>query len=545
MTLGGPVGLRADTNMKPEPERWIRSQRAAVADAGDHVYLVGRDGSVRRIEGDSAELARTVLAFVAHARSTREILEHVESLAGPLGEGRAIVEQLVDVLAEAGAITKAGAATEGKVPGGPRPANIVVAVSGAIAATHAPALVAALQRRGHTEEVAVTQTAQRFVAVDALAAIAGREIHTTLWPSTPHAPVPHVALASWADLVIVYPASATTLGRLAHGDFSDLVSAIALTTRAPVVVVPSMNVEMLAAPAVQRNLAQLRDDGVVVLHGVPSQEVADAPQVRGNLAGAAPAPGEVAATVDALRTAGALSRARADRGALTDASRARTDATGARTDASGARTAVSAADWDAIYRAGHGGAPVLPWASTTCDADIAALLTARGRAGGRLLDVGCGLGQVARHAAAHGYRVVASDLSETALHVAREHAVATGHDRGVACRDIVWVQDDICATRLCGPFDVIVDRATLHSLPAARVHAWAQAMRRLTAPGSLVIVKAHRDGVAGVTSGWTAEAIAHRLPDFELVDHQAAVLPGLRDSTPIASTLVVLRRHGH
>jgi SAM-dependent methyltransferase/3-polyprenyl-4-hydroxybenzoate decarboxylase len=506
--------------MNLEHERWIRSQRAAVADVGDHVYLVGRDGTVRRIEGDGAELARTVLAFVAQARTQGEILAHVESLAGPLGEGRAIVEQLVGVLAGAGAITTIGPADTRRGPSSPRPANIVVAVSGAIAATHAPALVTALQRRGHTVEVALTQTAQRFVAVDALAAIAGREIHTTLWPSTPHAAVPHVALASWAELVIVYPASATTIGRLAHGDFSDLVGAIALTTRAPVVVVPSMNVEMLAAPAVQRNLAQLREDGFVVLHGVPSQEVAEAPSMRGDLAGAAPAPGEVAATVDALRAAGALPRS----GATGEAASSRP------------RAARSASEWDAIYRAGYVGAPVLPWVSETCDADIAAVLAARADAGGRLLDVGCGLGQVARHAAAHGYHVVASDLSESALHVARD--LASPGDG----RDIVWIQDDICATRLCGPFDVIVDRATLHTLPASRVHAWAQAMRRLTRPGSVVTVKAHRDGVAGLTSGWTAGAIADRLPEFEVLEEQEAELPGLRDGTPIPSTLVVLRR---
>jgi 3-polyprenyl-4-hydroxybenzoate decarboxylase len=511
MTSGGPVGLRADLSMKPESHtRWIRSQRAAVADIGDHVYLVGRDGTVQRIEGESAELARTVLAFVAQARSTREILEHLESLAGPLGDGRAIIEQLVGVLTDAGAINQVTGADQRRTEGAPRPANIVVAVSGAIAATHAPALVAALQRRGHSVEVALTDAAQRFVAVDALAAIAGREIHTTLWPSTPHSPVPHVALASWADLVIVYPASATTIGRIAHGDFSDLVSAIALTTRAPVVVVPSMNVEMLAAPAVQRNLAQLRDDGFIVMHGVPSQEVAEAPRARGNHAGVAPAPAEVAATIDALRAAGALS------------------------GGTNPRTAVTAADWDAIYRAGRAGAPVLPWASATCDADIAEALVAHAPSGGRLLDVGCGLGQVARHAAERGYQVVATDLSETALHVARE----------TAGRDIVWLQDDICATRLCGPFDVIVDRATVHTLPAARVHAWAQSMRRLTAPGAIVIVKAHRDGVAGVTSAWTAEAVADRLPDFEIIDQQEAQLPGLRDAAPIPSILVVLRRHG-
>jgi phosphopantothenoylcysteine decarboxylase/phosphopantothenate--cysteine ligase len=197
---------------------------------------------------------------------------------------------------------------------------VVVGISGAIAATHAPALITALQRRGHTVEVALTATAQRFVSLDALGAIAGREIHTSIWPSRPHAPAPHVALAQWADLVIIYPASATTIGRIANGDFSDLVAAIALTTRAPVVVAPSMNLAMLDAPAVQRNLAQLRADGVVVLHGVPSQEVAEAPSARTSITGAAAAPGEVAATVDCLRAAEPILEATVAKGSLAWAS---------------------------------------------------------------------------------------------------------------------------------------------------------------------------------------------------------------------------------
>lgn len=529
---------------KEHVERFIRSQHATVADVGDHVYLVGRDGVVRRIEGDSAELARTVLAFLARAHTTAEIRGHIESLAGPLDEGRAVVDQLIGVLAETGAITKADDERTAPELRAARPANIVVAVSGAIAASHAPALVAALQRRGHTVEVALTEAAQRFVAIDALAAIAGREIHTTLWPSTPYAPVPHVALASWAELVIVYPASATTIGRLAHGDFSDLVSAIALTTRAPVVLAPSMNIEMLAAPAVQRNLAQLRDDGFIVIHGVPSQEVAEAPGVRSHGgAGAAPAPGELASAIDALRAAGALSRTRDGCVALEldvpDSDRSVYVAPNGPTRSRDARAAVTAADWDAIYRAGIRGAPILPWARDMCDADIEALLAAHAVEGGRLLDVGSGLGQVARHAAARGYQVVATDLSFVALQLSRDAAVA---ETRPPSRDIVWLVDDICATRLCGAFDIIVDRATLHTLPASRVHAWAQAMRRLTAAGSIVIVKAHRDGVAGITTGWTSSAIADRLPDFEVVHEDATELPGLRDGTPIAATIVVLRR---
>jgi 3-polyprenyl-4-hydroxybenzoate decarboxylase len=259
-------------------ERWIRSQRAAVVEIRDDVLLVDRAGVVRRIEADSAELARVVLAFLGQPHAEPEVIAHVESLAGPLGERRAVVHQLVGLLAETGAIGQAITGSEAIARA--RGANIVIAASGAIAASSVPALASALQRRGHAIEVALTETATRFVAIDALAAIVQREPQTSMWPRAAHAPVPHVALAEWADLVVVYPASATTISRIAHGHFSDLVAAIALTTRAPVVIAPSMNPDMLDAPAVQRNLEELRVDGFAIVGGVPSQEVDRAP--RGN-----------------------------------------------------------------------------------------------------------------------------------------------------------------------------------------------------------------------------------------------------------------------
>ncbi|HSN26110.1 MAG TPA: flavoprotein [Kofleriaceae bacterium] len=466
--------------------RWVRSHRAAAVDVGERLVLLGgaAGGAVdaRAIEGDGAAVARELLGFCAVPRSVGEIVEHVVALSGgePVHTQR-IVAQLVELLRAAGAIVQARSAER------PQRGNVVVCVSGAVAASHAPAFVTAMQRRGWRVECALTEAAPRFVAVDALEAVLQRAVHVGMWPAAPHVPVPHVALAEWADLLVVYPASATTIARIAHGDFGDLVAATALTTRAPVVLVPSMNGEMMAAAAVERNLEQLRGDGFAIVHGVPSEEAADAPAVRREVAAAAPAPGEAAATIDAL--AEML-----------------------------AKEARPTKAWDAAYRRA-----LVPWASEACDADVAAALVHHAPPPGRLLDVGCGLGQVARHAAGLGYRVVATDVSEVALSRARRER---GGD------EVVWVRDDICASALVGPFDVIVDRAVMHVLPAARVGAWAAAIRRVAAPHATVIVKAHADKAARVA----------KLTGFQVVEEIDGELPGIVDATPIASRLVVLRR---
>jgi SAM-dependent methyltransferase/3-polyprenyl-4-hydroxybenzoate decarboxylase len=473
---------------------WRRSQRAAVVDRGDGLLLVGREGSVRKLEGDSADLGRAVLAALSAPRSEDAIVAHLARLAGPI-EDRTVIRQLLALLADAGVIASGSPAVVRGVP-----ANILVGISGAIGAIHAPALVLALQRRGHTVEVALTPTAMRFVGADALTAITQRELHTSMWPPAPHLPVPHIALAQWADLVVIYPASATTIARIASGDCSELVAATAIATRAPVLIVPSMNVDMLEAPAIQRNLDLLRADGHTIVHGVPSQEAADAPAARTTLVGAAPAPAEVAATVDALRSAGALPR----RGSAP----------------------LTPRDWDAAYRTLSPGLP------DTCDADLAAALAAHAPPPRTLLDLGCGLGQTARHAAAAGHRVVATDLSEVALALARA--------RSSEYRDIVWLRDDACASALTGPFDVIVDRAVLHALARDRAHAYAATVTRLAAPNGVLILKCHRD--TGATTGWTAAALAALLPAFELVVEQAAELPGAKDPAPVPAILAVFRR---
>src|SRR5258708_9419446 len=288
-------------------DSWVRSRRACAVDVGADLVLVARDGSVRRLSGTSAELARVVLGELARPRGGDDVIAAVGALAmpdaRPADARRAVIGEVVELLASGGAIERAGDPAALSAPRS-TPANVVVGSSGPSAACHAPALVLAPHQRGHAVEVAVTPTAARFVAIDALAAIVRREIHTSMWPRAPHAPVPHVALARWAELVIVYPASATTIARIAAGDCSELVAAIATTTRAPVVLAPSMNDGMLESPAVQRHLALLRADDRVIVHGVPAVEAADAPTLRTPIAAAAPAPGEPVPLLDTLRDGG-------------------------------------------------------------------------------------------------------------------------------------------------------------------------------------------------------------------------------------------------
>jgi SAM-dependent methyltransferase/3-polyprenyl-4-hydroxybenzoate decarboxylase len=498
----------------------VRAETARVVEVGDGVCLVGADGTIARVDGDSAAVVRRVLDLIARPIARDAVALAISREAG--ADAGPIVDQILELLRATGAARIAEAApvaaseAPGVAPRGPsaglRAGNIVVGVTGAIAAVHAPSLVLALQRRGFAVEVAMSRASRRFVAPAALGAIAQREVHRSLWPATPLAPVPHVALAAWADLVVIYPASATTIARLAHGEFSDLVAAIALTTRAPVIAAPSMNPAMAEAPAVQRNLDQLRADGIALLAPVPAVEVAEAPEARAPVGGGCPPPGEVAATIDALVRANALPR-RAPR----------------------ARVPTDAAGWDATYAApGAADDGRLPWVTDDCDADLAAALAAHGKPPGPLLDVGTGLGQVARHAAGAGYHVVATDVSDAALALARGRGGGEG---------IVWLRDDIAASALAGSFAVVVDRACLHVLPRARHAAWAAAMRRLVAPGGVLLVKTHQPGAPYATAAFTRDGLAALVGDgFEAVSIEPSTIPGARVATPAPAWLGVFRR---
>lgn len=148
---------------------------------------------------------------------------------------------------------------EGRVHG---TRQVLLAVSGGIAAYKAPELVRALVRGGASVRCALTRAAGQFVAPLALQTVSGHAVRTALFDPEQEGAIDHIALADWADLVVVAPATADLLAKLAHGLADDLVSTLLLATRAPLLAAPAMNVNMWRHPATQANVERLRERGV-------------------------------------------------------------------------------------------------------------------------------------------------------------------------------------------------------------------------------------------------------------------------------------------
>jgi phosphopantothenoylcysteine decarboxylase/phosphopantothenate--cysteine ligase len=141
-------------------------------------------------------------------------------------------------------------------------ALVAVGVSGGISAYKAVEVVRQLQKAGHEVAVVMTRAATRFVGPLTFEAITQRRVITSQWTPGANADIAHIALASDAALLLVAPATANTLARMAHGLAGDFLTSLALATRAPVLVAPAMNTHMYDHPATQANLERLRSRGV-------------------------------------------------------------------------------------------------------------------------------------------------------------------------------------------------------------------------------------------------------------------------------------------
>ena len=146
--------------------------------------------------------------------------------------------------------------------------HFVVGMTGGIAAYKICELVRRLLDEGASVQVVMTAGAQQFVTATTMQALSGRPVETDQWKSATSNAMPHIELTRNADAIIVAPATADFLAKLAYGMADDLLAALALArdrARTPLLVAPAMNVEMWDNPATQRNVAQLRTDGIVIL----------------------------------------------------------------------------------------------------------------------------------------------------------------------------------------------------------------------------------------------------------------------------------------
>ena len=143
--------------------------------------------------------------------------------------------------------------------------RILLGVTGGIAAYKSAEIVRRLRERGADVQVVMTAAARQFVTPLTFQALSGRPVRTDLWDEAAEAAMGHIELARWADRILVAPASADFLARLAHGLASDLLTTLCLATDVPIIVAPAMNRLMWANAATRANMASLAARGIDVI----------------------------------------------------------------------------------------------------------------------------------------------------------------------------------------------------------------------------------------------------------------------------------------
>lgn len=145
------------------------------------------------------------------------------------------------------------------------PKNILLAITGGISAYKSAILARLLIKSGHQVRVMMTPSACEFITPLTFQALTGNEVHTELLDAQAEKGMGHIELAKWADLVVIAPASANTIGKLANGLADNLVTNVILATTAPVMLAPAMNQAMWGNAIVQDNLAKLARFGFTII----------------------------------------------------------------------------------------------------------------------------------------------------------------------------------------------------------------------------------------------------------------------------------------
>ncbi len=150
---------------------------------------------------------------------------------------------------------------------GPIGKNVLLCVTGGIACYKSATLASRLVQAGSSVSVAMTEAAERFVTPLTFQTLTGRRVYTSLWQSSEDFDSQHVSLTGWADLMIIAPATADIMAKMAAGIAADLVSTLALVAHGacPILIAPAMNTRMWLAPPTQDNLARLKGWGIQVI----------------------------------------------------------------------------------------------------------------------------------------------------------------------------------------------------------------------------------------------------------------------------------------
>jgi phosphopantothenoylcysteine decarboxylase/phosphopantothenate--cysteine ligase len=142
--------------------------------------------------------------------------------------------------------------------------RIILGITGGIAAYKAAELTRQLVKEGHDVQIVMTEAATHFIGIATLQALSGKPVLTQLWNASNANGMAHIDISRAADAILIAPASANVLAKLAHGLADDLLSTLCLARTCPLAVAPAMNKEMWDKPVTQRNLAQIRQDGVAI-----------------------------------------------------------------------------------------------------------------------------------------------------------------------------------------------------------------------------------------------------------------------------------------
>jgi len=143
--------------------------------------------------------------------------------------------------------------------------EVLVCVCGGIAAYKVCEVVSKLVQRGAGVTVAMTRSAKKFVGTTTFQALTGRRVLTSLWSAADPDDVQHIALTGASDLVLVAPATANVIGKIAAGIADDVVTTLVISAASPVVLAPAMNDRMWANPIVQSNVATLKQHGFTMV----------------------------------------------------------------------------------------------------------------------------------------------------------------------------------------------------------------------------------------------------------------------------------------